>query len=254
MSGRLRILLSGLALYLAALTALAPASLIAPLVKRQFTDRLMLTEAAGTVWRGQASLWAGMGGSPRRLGTLQWRVNPLWLLLGKAHVEVSLTEPDLTLHAIAVAGVGSFRLADVQAAAPATLAATFYVPAELLGLDGQVRLQCESVRMDGEEVSGGLDLWFDRMSSRLSKVSPLGSYRLNASGMGSELRLALTTVSGDLGLAGEGSWRRGNGNLHFEGAARPLARADDLEPLLQVLGTDRGKGQRTLSVNLNLSK
>jgi general secretion pathway protein N len=254
MTSRLRILLSGLALYLAALAVLAPASLITPLVKRQFTDRLTLTEAAGTVWHGQAALWAGMGGSPRWLGTLHWQVNPLWLLLGKVHAEVSLTEPDLTLHAIAVAGAGSFRLSDVQAAAPATLAATFYAPAELLGLDGQVRLQCESLLMDGEEVSGGLDLWFDRMSSRLSKMSPLGSYRLNASGMGRELRLALTTVSGDLGLAGQGNWLPSSGTLRFEGAARPLARADDLEPLLQVLGTDRGKGQRTLSVNLNLSK
>jgi general secretion pathway protein N len=241
----------GALMFLVALAALTPATYLTSAVAGRSDGRLRLNDAHGTVWHGDAVLWAGKT-EPRKMGTLRWQINPWWLLVGTARATIDVAEPDLTLRATLSMKTHSFGVSDAQAKIPAQLAALFFTPAELLGLDGTLRLQCEMLSVEPDAVSGTFDFWVDKISSRLTPVSPLGSYRLSGTGEGSELRLSLTTVSGDLGLAGQGEWKPGVGTLHFEGAARPLAHAEELEPMLQLLGADRGKGQRALSATLNL--
>ena len=77
------------------------------------------------------------------------------------------------------------------------------------------------------------------MSSRLSTVSPLGSYLLRAQGDGAKADMQLSTLSGPLILAGKGVW---NGQrLQFAGTAQAAAGKEEaLANLLSLLGQREG--------------
>lgn len=246
-----RHLVVGLLLYAVFLAAQAPASFVLQAVGRHTDGRVTLSELHGTLWRGDAVVLAGR--DARRLGVVHWRVDGLWLLLGRVHADIEMNEPELKLRSVVTLSHRSLRLADTQASLSASVAEAFYTPLELLGLRGQVRIHSDTFAIDADGAAGTMDWFIDNVASRSSTVAPLGSYRLSLNGDGAEVKIALTTASGDLALAGQGEWRPGSGALRFEGAARPLARAAELEPLLQLLGPDRGKGQRALAANLNFA-
>ena len=76
------------------------------------------------------------------------------------------------------------------------------------------------------------------VSSRLSPLKPLGSYRLDIQG-GDSPRLQLSTLSGDLQLSGLGQWV--DSRLHFNGeASASPEREAALSNLLNILGRRQG--------------
>jgi general secretion pathway protein N len=80
------------------------------------------------------------------------------------------------------------------------------------------------------------------MSSRLSTLKPMGSYRLSIQG-GSAIGLTLETLDGSLQLSGSGQWV--GGRLRFEGVASATPeRQEALANLLNILG--QRDGQRSI--------
>ncbi len=76
------------------------------------------------------------------------------------------------------------------------------------------------------------------LTSRLSTVKPMGSYRLSVQG-GNVNTLKLETLQGSLQLAGSGQWV--GGRLRFEGVASAQAdRLDALSNLLNIIGRRDG--------------
>ena len=78
------------------------------------------------------------------------------------------------------------------------------------------------------------------LSSAVSTVRPLGSYRLQGTLAGpAGPALTLTTLSGDLRLEGRGGWR--GGRFWFDGLAQAAPeRLDALSNLLNLLGRRDG--------------
>jgi general secretion pathway protein N len=76
------------------------------------------------------------------------------------------------------------------------------------------------------------------MSSRLSTLKPMGSYRLSVQG-GSGVAFTLETLEGSLQLTGSGQWV--GDRLRFEGvASAPPERRVALANLLNILGQRDG--------------
>ena len=82
----------GMVCYLAALVALAPATLLARLVEQQSQGHLQIAAASGTVWSGQAQLLV-QGNAPVdqvAIGPLRWELQPLQLPLGRLQAALAL--------------------------------------------------------------------------------------------------------------------------------------------------------------------
>ncbi|OXH86864.1 general secretion pathway protein GspN, partial [Burkholderia multivorans] len=118
-------------------------------------------------------------------------------------------------------------------------------PFNTLDLQGDVRLGWTDWRLIGRNAFGQLTVTIDGMSSRVSRVKPLGSYRavLQAKGTGADLDL--TTTQGPLFLDGHGTFGPGSGAFRGTAHAAPEQQAN-LAGLLNLLGRPIGNGQVSL--------
>jgi general secretion pathway protein N len=122
-------------------------------------------------------------------------------------------------------------------------------PWNTLQLGGNVRLISPGVSIESVEgrwlLDGKADLALDAVSSRLTTLDTLGSYRVSLTGGGtsSATSLSLSTQDGALQLSGSGTW--GPGGVKFRGEARADA-ADEaaLSNLLNIIG--RRDGARSI--------
>jgi len=88
------------------------------------------------------------------------------------------------------------------------------------------------------QVEGGADLDVMAVTSRLSTIQPLGSYRLQLQG-GDSTSLQLTTLDGALQLKGQGQWV--GQRLRFQGEAWAAeGREAALANLLTMIGQRSG--------------
>jgi len=233
------------------LLVLAPASWVTPYVAQASDQRVELIGAAGSLWHGEATLMLSAGPdtgargpdapSPTLLpGRIVWHTAfwPLWR--GHLHSEIMQTaamphpiELDLNLHQATLTG-GSLMV-------PATLLAGLGSPFNTLDLKGDMRLDWTPCRVLGEQAYGQLNLTLTDLSSRVARVSPLGSYRLNIELNGSSSALTLATLRGPLLLEGHG--QATPNTFNFDGTARAAPGfADGLTGLLNILGAPRGNG------------
>jgi len=233
------------------LLCMAPANWITPYLAQASNQRIQLIDATGSLWHGEASLMLSAGTDTGALGAnalaptllpgrVTWRTAfwPLWQ--GRLHTEIFQTsamphsvELNLGLHQASLTG-GSLMV-------PATLLAGLGSPFNTLDLKGDMRLDWTPCQMRGDQVYGQLNLTLSDLSSRLARVSPLGSYRLSLELSGQSSALTLTTLHGPLLLEGHG--QATSDNFTFDGTARAAEGfSDGLTGLLNILGTPRGDG------------
>jgi general secretion pathway protein N len=137
-------------------------------------------------------------------------------------------------------------LGDGQSQWPAGLLAGLGTPWNTVQPQGQLVTSSQNVAMEWEKgrmrLSGQLQVDALRMSSRLSTLSPMGSYRITVQG-GSEPTLQLATLEGSLQLSGQGQWIAQR--LRFNGvASADPARVEALSNLLNIVG--RRDGARSI--------
>jgi general secretion pathway protein N len=98
------------------------------------------------------------------------------------------------------------------------------------------------------QLQGQAQLQLLQLSTRLSTLKPLGSYRVVLQGTGSSstgveasdtMRLTLDTLQGSLQLQGTGQWRNGHLQFNGEASSEPDAQAA-LSNLLNILGQRQG--------------
>lgn len=162
------------------LVALAPAAWIAPQVARATGAHVNLVDPEGSLWHGSGTLMLAPGADQSAAtllpGRVQWTTRFWPLLTGRVQMHMRQTDamPDaVTLDATwrgAVLSAGSM-------AVPASLLAGLGTPFNTLDLQGDVRLGWTDWRMIGNNAFGQLTVTIDSMSSRVSRVKPLGSYR-----------------------------------------------------------------------------
>lgn len=231
----------------------APASWLANAVASATGERLLLTDARGTLWSGSAvAVLSGGPGSrdatalPGRLawtvgvagGALELRASQACCLNGTVALRVS-------------PGLGQWKVALVPPAGwvgqwPTAWLAGLGTPWNTLQLGGTLRLLSPNFSVQWSEgrwrIDGQADFELVNASSRLSTLEPLGSYRLSLIGdpaNGGQPQITLSTLDGALQLSGSGSF--GPGGLRFRGEAA-AAPPDDaaLANLLNIIGRRNG--------------
>lgn len=241
---------------LAALLLQAPAHWGARWLASASNQHVLLVETRGSVWNGSGELvltgGAGSRDASRLPGRVHWSLGwsagapelrlrldccsagelPVRVEPGLKRLRISLptrAEPLLRLPAAWLGGLGT--------------------PWNTLQLGGQLRLGSRDFSAelnDGRWLTrGGLDLEFAGLSSRLSTLAPLGSYRLSLQSQQDGIaRLQLSTLDGALLLQGEGSFGGSSkGRFRGEASAAP-GRETALNNLLNIIG--RRQGERSV--------
>jgi general secretion pathway protein N len=231
---------------LLALVAFAPARWLASVVNQRSEGRVLLEDPRGTVWDGSAvlSLTGGAGSLdvatlPSRLG---WQLQPSWTGL-----KLQLTAPCCLAQAWAWQlqpqwGGAKLSLSDTPSVWPAQMLSGLGTPFNTLALQGQLALSSTGFTLAWSagrlQVGGQVQLEAQGLSSRLSTLSPMGSYRLALAG-GATPALQLETLSGPLQLSGRGQWV--GGKLQFNGEATSAAEHQSaLSNLLNIIGRRDG--------------
>jgi general secretion pathway protein N len=236
-----------------ALITQAPAHWLAHAVAHASHQRVLLTQPQGTVWHGSAT-WAlsdGQVGAPSAMALpsrLQWHLAPHidWtrVSLGlRAQLDAACCTPQPLLVDITP------RWQGVRIHMPAH---TSHWPAHwLVGLgapwntvqpEGQLQLSTQGFTLHSQagqwRLDGQVQMQLAQLSTRLSTMQALGSYRVLMQG-GDTIAVKLDTVEGKLQLQGEGQWLDGRLRFKGEASAQPEFEAA-LSNLLNILGQRRG--------------
>ncbi len=254
---------------LAAATVWAPATWLATAVARASEGRVVLAEARGTLWNGNAVVVLGGGegsaDATRLPGRLGWTLAPRWTE-GSAALQLTLSDDCCILQPVAVqvlpgwgqvrVRVGGARKEDKAGPGDAGPTALVQWPASLLvGLgtpwntlqpDGALRLTGQGLGLTWTQgrpaLEGTVSVELRDFSSRLSTLPRLGSYRLDVRGdpaAPGTAHVQLNTLDGALRLQGQGSWGRTGLRLRGEASASEGNEAA-LDNLLNIIGRRQG--------------
>jgi general secretion pathway protein N len=232
-----------------ALLLYAPAAWLAAALAVASGERLLLADASGSIWHGSAVAVLSGGPGSRDAsalpGRLHWSLQPDGWALGlrarhaccingelQARIEPGLGRLKITLPA-APGSLGQW---------PADWLVGLGTPFNTLQPGGWLGLSSSGLVAEstpgGWRLSGGAALTLSDLSSRVSPLESLGSYRLALSG-GQPPQLLLTTLSGPLQLSGSGQFLAGG--LRFRGEARAQPGFETaLNNLLNIIGRRQG--------------
>ena len=239
---------------LVSLVAFAPAAWLARAVAGATGQRLLMSDARGTIWAGSAVQVLTGGPESRDASALPGRLDWTLGLSGMA-LELKARQECCLNGTVAVRfspGLGrmSFKLMPSPGWTgqwPTAWLGGLGTPWNTLQLSGALRLTSpagltiESVQ-GRWRVDGSAELDVLGVSSRDTTVDPLGNYKLLLSGSAAQsgvAQLNLSTIDGALQLSGDGTW--GPGGVRFRGEARAGA-ADEaaLTNLLNIIGRREG--------------
>jgi general secretion pathway protein N len=241
--------LGALAGVLLGMLLFAPASWLAGLLAAGSSGHLQAVQPRGTVWNGSARLVLAGGANSRDAlvlpGRISWRLRPQWTGLSlQLHADCCLPVP-MQLQAQPRWGGWALAWADNTSQWPAAMLAGLGSPWNTVQAQGQLVLTLQGLSLEWVEgralLSGSVSLDALAVSSRLSTLQPVGSYRLELLGKGpaEPPQLKLQTLEGSLQLSGTGQWTGGRWN--FRGQASASAETEPvLGNLLNIIGRRQG--------------
>src|SRR6218665_401303 len=237
---------------LPALLVFAPAHWLADSVAHASSGQLLLLQPRGTVWNGSAQLvLAGGSASQDRAalpGTVTWQLRPRFNGL-RARLHASCCPPE-PLQARVDAGWSGIRLrvADGQSQWPAAQPARQGTPRKTQKTQGKPPLRTRALEMRWTagrmQLSGQARLDALAMSTRLSTLRPMGSYRLVLQG-GEVPAVTLSTLDGALQLSGSGHWVGQRLRFAGQASASPARAAALSNPLNLIHPPDRARRRPT---------
>lgn len=238
---------AGLAL---ALLLFAPARWLAWALDQATTGRALLLAPRGTVWNGSAQLMLMGGAGSRDAATLpgrvSWTLRPGWDQMSITLESSCCTPTPLRLQAQPRWGGVRVGVQDSESSWPASILSGLGTPWNTLQPQGTLSLSTHQLELELVQgrltLAGQAQLQASAISSRLSTLQPMGSYRVTVQG-GPSTTLQLETIEGSLKLTGSGRWV--DARLHFEGtAAAAPEHQEALSNLLNIIG--RRDGARSI--------
>jgi general secretion pathway protein N len=231
------------------LLVMAPAAWVTPQFAKATQGHVNLVDPSGSLWHGSAALMlaAGPGGEAATLlpGRIEWHTSFWPLFMGRVHMQ--MRESEAMRDPVTVdATLRTATLSPGSMAVPASLLGGLGAPFNTLDLQGDVRLTWTDWRTFNRQAFGQLIVTLNDMSSRVSRVKPLGSYRVVFQAQGDSGTLDLSTVKGPLMLNGQGTVSEATTSFSGMASAAPDA-LDNLAGLLNLLGRRVGPGQVALS-------
>jgi len=239
--------LAGLFTGLAAAFVLhAPAHWVAAAIARASGGRVELADARGTLWNGSAqlSLTGGQGSRDRATlpGRVAWKLRLKWNRVFAA-VRADCCMPRAQEFTLRPRWTGAaLAVADSESRWPAALLQGLGTPWNTLQLEGNLQLATHGLSLEWSSnrlaVAGRAELVAQHVSSRLSTLRPMGSYRVTVQG-GETPSLRLDTLEGSLQLTGAGQWVGSRLRFTGEATAAPEREAA-LTNLLNIIGRRNG--------------
>lgn len=247
---------AGLGVLLALVTQ-APAHWLAHTAETLSGERLLWQDPQGTVWHGSAQWVLNEGrrdntrpaGTTRALPTrVTWDISPRidWQQM-RLSLRTTLTSDCCTPQPVEVnispvwLGV-RVQLSDHTSQWPADWLVGLGAPWNTVQPQGRLQLhtsQLQLIHQAGQsQLQGQAELHMQQLSTRLSTLRPLGSYRVRVQG-GDVPALTLDTLEGSLLLQGSGQLVQGRVQFNGEATAAPDAQAA-LSNLLNILGQRQG--------------
>ena len=227
-----------------------PAGWLAAAVDRATSGRVQLIEARGTVWTGTAQLLlsGGAGSRDRAMlpGFVNWKLRPGWLAVNLQLSADCCTPLPLQGRLTPRWDGASLQLSDGVSEWPVAVLAGLGTPWNTVQAQGSLRLATQELSAKWLEgrlaLTGRAELTASRLSSNLTTLKPMGSYRVTLIG-GSPTALELATLEGGLRLSGSGRWV--GSRLRFEGVASAAPEHEAvLANLLNIIG--RRDGARSI--------
>ena len=224
----------------------APARWLAGPLERATGGHVVLSEPRGTVWEGSAQLMLTGGAGSTDVMALptrvDWRLFPRWDgLLAQVETACCTSQP-IAMRIRPRWGGMRWTVGNSSTQWPAAALAGLGTPWNTLQFEGDLHLKTEELSVEWVQgrlaIAGRAELTAQRMSSRLSTLRPMGSYRITVLG-GATPTLQLDTLEGSLQLAGSGQWV--GSRLHFSGvASAEPERESALSNLLNIIGRRNG--------------
>jgi general secretion pathway protein N len=230
-----------------ALVAFAPASWLASSIGMVSQGRVLLQEPRGTVWAGSAQLVLaggdGSSGATRLPSRMNWDISPQWwgvtvLLSAPCCTPATPVQMTALLDEVLEGGALAWTLRSSELALPASMLVGLGAPWNTLQLAGDLRFSTD--RLAGQwtasggvsSVSGQALLQANHMTTALSTLHPLGSYKLSTAGKA--LRLE---TNGEAALVLNGTGNIEQGRIAFLGEATAAkGREEALSNLLHMMG------------------
>ena len=228
------------------LAVMLPAAWIVPQFAKSTDGHVNLVDPAGSLWKGSATLMLATGGGAGGVdgatllpGRIEWRTAFWPLFSGRVHMEMRQTDamPDSVF---VDAGLSGSTVSPGAITVPASLLSGLGAPFNTLNMEGNVRLSWTEWRMLGHNTYGQATVTLDDMASSVSRVKPLGSYRVvfQAEGEAGTINL-MTTSNGPLLLNGQGTVSKTSSAFNGSATTTPEAR-ENLAGLLNLLGRHTG--------------
>lgn len=234
----------------------APAHWVASALDQLSEGRVRLDNAKGTFWQGRArlTLTSGFQGrdAMRLPGWFHWQLG-LGLRGPSMRIDFDCcsSEPLMWTTSAGFDGI-HLSLADQATSSqwPIELLAGLGAPWNTIQADGQMQVQTRAFSLlwaQGRvQWYGKAQIQLNNISSRLSTLSPMGSYAIDISGSSTGTatpEVNLSTIQGPLQLTGHGKWV--GHRLRFTGQASADSGFEDvLNNLLNVVG--RRNGNRSI--------
>ena len=244
----------GLLGLLIALVMFAPASWLARALASATDDRLLIVDTHGSVWNGSGILVLTGGAGARDASALPGRLR--WTMSLKGFGLQLAARQDCCINGELLLGIkpgfGRLQLsvdtrADWLARLPADLLSGLGTPWNTLQLGGSLRLSARELQLEWVQGRwrqfGDLQLDLLNLSSRISTVAPLGSYRFSVMADTANpgiSTLRLSTLEGALQLSGTGTLNSGGKSRFVGEAGAAPGREEALSNLLNIIGRRQG--------------
>jgi general secretion pathway protein N len=245
-----------------AIVTQAPAHWLTHTLEQVSGERLLLPDAQGTIWNGSAQ-WMWNEGSLHTASSphlvratnttalptrVTWQIGPridfanLRLTLN-AQIASACCTPQPVHVAVSPMWRGvRVAVSNHTSNWPASWLVGLGAPWNTVQPEGHIQLQTTELQWSqqaGKEMmQGQVELQMQQLSTRLSTLRPLGSYRVRLEG-GNDIALTLDTLEGSLQLSGSGQLRNGHVRFDGEASARPGSE-NALSNLLNILGQRQG--------------
>jgi general secretion pathway protein N len=251
----------GIGLVLAFITQ-APAHWLTHAIEQASGERVLLPDAQGTVWNGSAQWVLNEGplniaatpntarpASTTSLPTrVTWQLGPridwanLRFNLGATVASACCTPQPVRVDVSPMWRGLRVQVSDHTSNWPASWLVGLGAPWNTVQPEGQMQLhttQLQWTQQAGKEtLLGQAELQMQQLSTRLSTLRPLGTYRVRVQG-GDAVALTLDTLEGSLLLQGTGQLLNGRVQFNGEASAAPDSEAA-LSNLLNILGQRQG--------------
>lgn len=231
---------------LPALLLCAPAHWLAAGIAQASGGRVQLAQARGTVWTGSAQLLVTGGPDSQDRaalpGRMAWRLRPAWSGATLQLQADCCTPVPLGVRVGLSWGGASVALADGQSQWPADVLTGLGTPWNTVQPQGRLALSSTGLMASWAQgrmvLRGQATVDVLGLTSRLSTLRPMGSYRIQLQG-GEVPAVTLSTLEGHLQLSGSGQWVGQRLRFAGEASATPQREAQ-LSNLLNIIGRRNG--------------